>query len=182
MEGELSQADKRKDVFRLIIVLFVLFIVLGGMILYLSLPLLLGRETIVLATQPIDPFDPLRGQYIIIRYEINTISLPSGAQEGDTIYVSLAEDAQGISRYGGVSLTVPHEDLFIKGEIKNIYGEEARVEYGIEQYFFERHAEFETQDIQVEAKVGSDGQARITRLLRQGEPIEIKYQKKSFYS
>ena len=55
-----------------------------------------------------------------------------------------------------------------------------RVEYGIEQYFFERNAQFETRDLQIKVKLGDSGQARITQLLRNGKPIEITYTNKSF--
>lgn len=172
-------ASEMNEYLRFGLLIVILLFVLGSFILYLSWPLLTGK-TIVLATQPVDPFDPLRGQYIIIRYEISTISAPTDAKEGNTVYVSLTKDAEGISRYASASLSPPRDIIFIKGKIKNIYGSEASVEYGIEQYFFERNAEFQTQGIQVEAKVASDGQARITQLLRDGKPVEIKYQEKSF--
>ena len=48
---------------KLIIGLGILLGILAVFGLYLGLPLLTGAEA-TLATQPIDPFDPLRGQYI----------------------------------------------------------------------------------------------------------------------
>ncbi len=180
-EEPLSVSESNRELIKLIVIIAALALILGSFILYLSWPLMTGK-TIVLATQPIDPFDPLRGQYITIRYEISAVIVPANVSEGDYVYVSLAEDKQGISRAAGASLQPPREGTFIRGKIERLSGGNAQVLYGIEQYFFERNAQFETQGIQVEARVSSDGQARITQLLRDGEPIEITYQKKSFTS
>ena len=57
-----------------------------------------------------------------------------------------------------------------------------RVEYGIEQYFFERNAEFSTRNMQVAVKVDSNGNARITRLMQDGKPVVINYQNASLTS
>ena len=82
---------KRKEVRKLAIVLVALFLILGSFILYLAMPLINGTK-IVLAIRPVDPFDPLRGQYMTIAYEIGTIGTIMDAREGDTVYVSLAPD------------------------------------------------------------------------------------------
>lgn len=171
----------QRELLKLLLVIVVLVLILGSFILYLSWPLLTG-VTVVLATEPVDPFDPLRGQYITIRYEISTIPTPAEVQEGDIVYVSLKKDAEDVSHYADASRQPPRSGAFIKGKITQIYGNRSRVEYGIEQYFFERNAQFETFGLQVEAKVAADGQARISRLLRDGKPVEISYEKKSWLS
>ena len=149
----------------------------GIAILILSWPLLTGK-THILATAPVDPFDILRGQYISIRYEISNIQNITDLSEdnlGNTIYTLLEKDASGISRYSGYSFSKPENGDFIKGKIKDVHGNSARVEYGIEQFFFERGAEFQTRNLTVEVKVSSSGTARISRLLYNGEPIDVKY-------
>lgn len=181
IEHALSGSERNKEYVKLIIIIALFLAIIGSFVLYLSWPLLTGK-TIVLATQPVDPFDPLRGQYITIRYNISSVLVPTEAQVGETIYVSLAKGTDGVWSYIGASLQLPREGTFIKGKIKQVYGREAQVEYGIEQYFFERNAQFETRGIQVEAKVSPDGQARITRLLQDGEPLKITYQNKSLLS
>jgi len=167
--------SKNKEYLKLAIILGVLFLILGGFILYVSIPLL-GTKTAVLATQPVDPFDLIRGQYIIIRYEIDSIPPIDGAETGDNVYVSLMKDANGTSRYKSASLDKPsRDDLFIRGEITSIYESGMSVEYGIEQYFFERGARFETRGLEVEVKLSDNGGARIVELLQDGKPVEITY-------
>lgn len=75
---------------------------------------LLSQKSVILATQPVDPFDLIRGQYIIIVYEINTIPFINGTKIGDSVYVILQEDENKTSRYKESSLTKPNEGTFIK--------------------------------------------------------------------
>lgn len=166
---------------RLIIALIVLVAIISSLALYLSWPLLTGK-IVILATRPVDPFDLFRGQYIVINYEIGSIRSVDGAGEGNSVYVMLKEDENKIWRYQSASLSQPDNGIFIKGTIRSINGDNMIVEYGIEQFFFERHAEFPQQDLTVEAKISSSGQARISRLLNQGNPIEMTYQKPTLTS
>lgn len=178
----MESKSKNKEYMKLTIILLVLFAILGGFLLYVSIPLL-STKTVVLATQPIDPFDLIRGQYILIRYEIASIPLIKGAEIGDNVYVLLTEDINGTSRYKSASLDRPSKDnLFIKGQVKFVYSDSMRVEYGIEQYFFERGARFKTRGMEVKVKLSDSGSARIVELLQDGEPIKITYENKTLTS
>ena len=164
--------DKKK---RLIVVSSILGIIVIGFIIYLSYPYIFG-ETVLLRTQPIDPFDIFRGQYINIRYEITTIQNDASASIGDTVYVLLQKESNTkFWIYKGVSITQPENDIFIKGSVKSISGNSINIEYGIEQYFFERNAEFSIQNLSVEAKIDGFGNSRIKQLMNNEKPIEIKY-------
>ncbi|MBU3907200.1 MAG: GDYXXLXY domain-containing protein [Nanoarchaeota archaeon] len=174
--------SKNKEYLKLAIILVVFFAISGGFLLYVSYPLL-STKTVVLATQPVDPFDLVRGQYIVIRYEIGTIPFINGAEVGGKVYVILKEDVNGTSIYKTESLDKPSNDnLFIKGQIKSIYGGSMRVEYGIEQYFFERGARFDTRQMTVKVKLSDMGGARIVELLQDGEPVKISYENKTLTS
>jgi uncharacterized membrane-anchored protein len=171
--------NKKREYIKLITVLSVLLFILGGFLLYVSFPLL-GTKTAVLATQPVDPFDLIRGQYIIIRYDINTIPLIEGAEIGDEVYVSLKEDEKGIHRLKTASLEfLSKDELFIKGNVKSVGEERMTIEYGIEQYFFERNARFDTREMDVKVKISNSGRARIVDLLQDGKPIDIYYENKT---
>lgn len=159
--------------------IFITILILGFAIASLVLywPLLTGK-TMILATRPVDPFDPFMGQYMTISYEISQVSRAAGASQEkvpQTVYISLEEDNTGIFRYKDSSLEKPAHGDFIKGSTKSVSGNNMNVEYGIEQFYFERGATLPTQNITVEVKVSSTGQARISKLLHNGEPIKIKY-------
>lgn len=174
--------SKNKEYLKLGIIILVLLIILGGFLLYVSYPLLSTKKAI-LATQPVDPFDIIRGQYMTIRYEIGTIPFISGAQVGDEVYVTLLEDTVGISRYKASSLDKPSRDeLFIRGKIISMSENSLGLEYGIEQYFFERNARIEARDMDVEVKLSNNGGARISRLLKDGQPVKILYENRTYAS
>lgn len=166
---------------RLIVGLIVLLGIVGTFILYLSWPLLTGK-TIILATRPVDPFDILMGQYIQINYEISNIPVIQDAKENDYIYVALREGEKGVWKYQEASLIIPEDQTFVRGKITSIYNNQMRVEYGVEQYFFERNAQLPTTNLTVEAKVDSSGQARISKLLHNGKPVEMEYKNVSITS
>lgn len=88
----------KKQFIGLIAILILVLVVVSLFILYNQWPLMTGKK-IVLATQPVDPFDPFRGQYMTINYEISRLSDIESFEEKDTIYVSLNEDEEVIWRY-----------------------------------------------------------------------------------
>jgi uncharacterized membrane-anchored protein len=175
-------ASAKTEYIRLAIALGVLLLILGSFLLYLSLPYLSQKE-VILATMPVDPFDPLRGQYIIIGYEIGSVPKIQDASVGDTVYISLSEDSEGVSRYSSASLTQPNSGDFIRGTITFIpdYSANMSIEYGIEQYFFERGATFNTRGMNVKVKLADSGRAAIVKLLDENlKPVEIVYENKSW--
>ncbi len=166
----------KKQIIGLISVVLLVLLIVLSFILYNEWPLLTGKK-VVLATQPVDPFDLFRGQYMDINYEISAINNVEGFDVGDFIYVTLEEDEQEIWRLKKTSKTKPDEGIFIRGEITNSYSNSVRVEYGIEQFFFERNAKLPTSNITVEVSVSNSGRAKLVQLLHNGEPVEIKYEK-----
>jgi len=166
----------KKSYVGLIGVVLLVFLVLVSFILYNQWPLMTGNK-IVLATQPVDPFDPFRGQYMAINYEISRILDVESFEVGDVIYVSLKEDSEGIWRKESISKVKPLKGDFIRGKIKSASGNNVWIEYGIEQFFFERHAELPTRNITVEVSVANSGRAMLSKMLYNGEPIEIEYEK-----
>lgn len=171
----------KKQFIGLIVILALMLVMVLSVITYNQWPLMTGKK-IILATQPIDPFDPFKGQYLNINYEISNINDVSGFKVGDMVYVSLKEDERGIWKKVAVSTSKPELGDFIKGKVKTGFGNNVRVEYGIEQFFFERHAELPMRNITVEAAVDSSGRAKIVQLLQNGKPIDIKYENFSIKS
>lgn len=170
----------KKEVIGIVLALMIFFAIIISFVLYNQLPLSNGK-TIVLDTAPVDPFDPFRGQYMIINYEISTFP-NKDFKQGDTVYVSLKEDAEGIWRFVDSSKVKPSSGDFIKGKVTNVFSNDVRVDYGIEQFFFEKDAKVPTQDITVEVKVTDSGRAALVQLLQDGKPVEIQYENFSWTS
>lgn len=167
---------------KLFIVFSVLIILSLGLIVYSSFPLITGK-TIVLKTQPIDPFDIFRGQYLTINYDVSLIPKIDGVKDGDTVYVVLKKEGD-IFVYDSATINKPSsENIFLKGKMTQNWGLDRtlmRVEYGVEQYYFERNAQINTTNMTVELKVAKSGSARISRLMHDGKQLEINYTKSTF--
>ena len=140
-------------------------------ILYLSWPQLTGTQ-VILATRPVDPFDPLRGQYMAINYEISRIPAISAAAQGSTVYVGIKPDEQGIWRMTQASLNPPG-GVFLRGKVEYINNDQMSVRYGIEQYFTQRGITIPNNNITVHAAVASSGRASIISLLHNNHPLDV---------
>lgn len=161
---------------RLLIGLSGMFAALAIFMLYLAWPLMTGTD-VVLHTQPVDPFDPFRGQYITIRYDVSTVPKIENITQGDIVYVTLEKQSNDLWNYTSLSLTAPNSGVFLKGIVDrtNTYDNTMVIQYGIEQYFFERGATFNTTNMTVHAKIASNGNARILELLHDGKPVKMEY-------
>ena len=113
--------------------LFVMVAMIGG-----NVVPFVGAETVLLRVAPVDPRDLMRGDYVILSYEISRV--PSnlrlnklgGAPDDRTVYVSLVPEEDGRHYRGaGVSLTPPPTGLFILGTLQGWN----MIQFGIESYY-----------------------------------------------
>lgn len=133
-------------------------------------------DSVTLAIRPIDPRSLFQGDYVTLAYEIERVELPAGvkAKEGDQVWLLLQPDAEGIARPAGVSLEKPSSGIAIAGTLsyfeacpENETCREARIDYGIGQYFIaegsgheiEAAAANDQDSVRVEAAIPPDGQA-----------------------
>jgi uncharacterized membrane-anchored protein len=134
-------------------------------------------KTVILKTAPVDPFDWMAGYHVTLSYEISTPRGVPGwdeAKDGDTVYVVLKEDTDGIWNAESVHTEwpegIPPESVVIKGRKRY-----SRIIYGIESYYIpegareklEADLQKHREDARIEVKVGSSGKAALMRLLVQ---------------
>jgi uncharacterized membrane-anchored protein len=150
-----------------------------------------GRE-ITLQTRPVDPRDFLRGDYVVLGYDIS--QLPAGALAGQpsaernpVVFVKLAPNADGV--YEAVSVhaapvAVTAPEILIRGRVSYSCGSTSRtfcdrltIRYGLENYFVPEgegkklEQARNQQKLRVVAAVLPSGRAAIKRLLLDGEPV-----------
>ena len=90
----MAHGSKNNEYLKLLVVILVLFAIVSGFLIYVSIPLL-SSTSVVLATQPVDPFDLVRGQYITIRYEIGNFWIENSYDAGlssETLKEFIEED------------------------------------------------------------------------------------------
>ncbi|KGP90764.1 hypothetical protein N780_03600 [Pontibacillus chungwhensis BH030062] len=102
-------------------------------------------ETIDLKTAPVDPRDLFYGDYVVVNYEISTISnenwVGDEPQYNDKVYVKLRKDgevyeAQAVSHQ---ALPTEKDEVLITGQYKGGNGDELRIRYGIERFYVEEN-------------------------------------------
>jgi uncharacterized membrane-anchored protein len=127
----------------------------------------LSQPTVMLKTLPVDPRDYLRGDYIILHYEISQLPLESQNtfQEGTPVYVILGEE-DGFATSSSVQDWPPERNQrFIKGRVRG-----PRIEFDLEKYFVPEGQGNPPPPITVEVTLRPDGTAQIKQLHAQGSP------------
>lgn len=119
--------------------IFLQLLIIFGIV-FFKLSILEGGEEIVFKIAPVDPRDPLRGDYITFRFE-NLSSLDysyflySDPKTRDAIYVPIKSTGSYWVAERGASKSKPQSGTFIKGTIDSSGGSSFRISYGVEDYF-----------------------------------------------
>ena len=154
-----------------------------GFAAYQEIILRTGQE-VVLQTVPVDPRDLFRGDFVILRYEISTLSSQDlcciqGLERGDTVYVRLREAASGDKWEAVAAERQPDPDwpTYIRGKVTRSDRRDnqvtLRVEYGLESYFIPEGQGWSierAEDVKVRVAVSDRGAAVIKELLVDGKP------------
>lgn len=168
-------------------------IVILGIVIY-KMSILIGGTDIVLKTQPVDPRDFLRGDYVSLRYEINRLDLNEVKVEnsdtfrnGNQIYVELEKTGEYFSAKR-VGKNKPQSKYFIKGRVASSSGSGLALIYGIESYFIPegggKHLEgllrgrSAEEAVLIGVKVDKLGDAVINKIIVGGEEINVSDFKK----
>lgn len=159
-------------------------IIIGGFAAFKEFTLQTGDE-ILLKTRPVDPRDLFRGDYVVLRYDISTITTDdlsykgTDFNEGDKVYVLLNVDDNKIGSLLNIDKNKPKEALFIKGVVKNTNKNILNIEYGIESYFVPEgegpKIEKKLGEIYTKVSVDNFGNALIKSLDWKEERVEERF-------
>jgi uncharacterized membrane-anchored protein len=84
-----------------------------------------GGEHVLIQVEPVDPYDPFRGEYVALSYRISRVPHP----DADVVYVPLHRE--GIAWTGSRAVAArPASGTFIRGRVH-----EGRIDFGIETFF-----------------------------------------------
>jgi uncharacterized membrane-anchored protein len=109
---------------KFLILVLIQVLLLAGIIIYRQYWVATG-ERIILVTEPVDPRDVFRGDYVRLYYEISSLDLNQlGVKErfkrGDRVYVLLEKNENGTYGASGASKIPPVGKTFIQGLAKNV--------------------------------------------------------------
>jgi len=159
---------RRQLLIRLGVAFQLLFLV--GMIAIESAPLVFGK-TIMLRVRPIDPRDFFRGDYVILRYDINNLT-PTGTPDlGAPVYVVIEPGADGHHWHGvSASFTRPTTGDYLIGRNDITSWGPGRYRFGIEAYYVQEGKGLAWEEaarrgnLAAEIAVAPWGQAKLRKL------------------
>ena len=146
---------------------------------------LAGGKVVLLETQPVDPRDLLRGDYVILNYKISDVALSlfspaltNGPAPGETVYVALGPRGQFHEVVLGSTdrITPAGGQVVLKGQSRSGWNSAARstvhVEYGLERYYVREGTGNPRGKLTVQAAVPDSGRAQIKQVFVDGKPYK----------
>ncbi|NYT19584.1 MAG: GDYXXLXY domain-containing protein [Methanosarcinales archaeon] len=144
----------------------------------------LGKD-ILLKTEPVDPRDVFRGDYVTLNYEISTIDLGETPYDhdflmGESIYATLSEKEKYWT-IDSVSHTKPDindKEVCMKGTVRGSYDDIVAVSWGIESYFVPEGEgipiQMQMENTSVIVSVGPGCSPVLKQLLIDDEPVTFE--------
>ena len=145
-----------------------------------------SERVVRLAVEPVDPRDPLRGEYVVLSYEVSQLSTAAlagdaGFATGDPISVSLRQDQDRWSAEAVHRARRAETEFPLAGIVRSVRlpatscegdcGPILQVAYGIESFFVPEGAGRElerlrnSQRLAVDVALDEHGRAMVTHLL-----------------
>jgi uncharacterized membrane-anchored protein len=126
-------------------------------------------QSILVKTEPVDPRDLLRGQYLQLSYTFNRMGLGGFSGERGTEFWCVLRQEGEFHVPVAFSWERPRPapgEVALRGR-----NEGRRLVYGIEEYFVPEGTETpEARDVTVSLRVGNNGRARIEKVYVKGVP------------
>jgi uncharacterized membrane-anchored protein len=142
---------------------------------------LAAGKVVLLETQPADPRDLLRGDYITLNYKISTVPsnlfsppLTNGLPAGTTVFVAL--EPRGtfyeLASASTESLSPANGRVVLRGRAQSWWDEKTvHLEYGLERYYVREGAGNPQGKITVQVAVPNSGRGQIKAVFIDGKPF-----------
>lgn len=139
-----------------------------------------SAPTVLLETQPVDPRDMLRGDYVILSYKITQVRfnqftppLTTQPPAGTPVFVVLEKHgAFHEAAYASLAFPIAQPgQTVIRGDTEYAWqANSVRVHYGLERYYVAEGTGNPTGKLTVEAAVPKSGKAVIKQVFVDGKP------------
>jgi uncharacterized membrane-anchored protein len=148
--------------------------------------LLRTGQAVLLETQPVDPRDPLRGDFVRLNYKISDVPaklfsppVKTDPPYGTKIFVALAPAGTNqfweVTRASTESLAPAANEVMLRGKTAWSWRNgtnSIHVEYGIEQYYVAEGTGNPHGRLTAQAAVSKSGRASLKELFVDGKPYE----------
>lgn len=159
----------------------VVFILVALAQLYIPARMILNQEEVLnsgtdykFRTAPIDPTDPLRGKYITLNFENNTINIQNQDDwlTGETVYVLLKKDSNGFAVIQSVSKTkIESTKEYLKTKVSGVNQNELVVKYPFDRYYMEESKAADAESLYRESQVDTNQVTYALVSIKEGEAV-----------
>ncbi|MFO1512808.1 MAG: GDYXXLXY domain-containing protein [Verrucomicrobiota bacterium] len=142
---------------------------------------LVRGQLIRLETQPVDPRDLLRGDYLVLNYKISNVPkalftppLAENLPPGEVVWIAVSPHGEfyEVVRASRERFEPAADQILIKAQTSwnNRRSDAEHLQYGLEQYFVHERTGNPRGKITVEAVVSTSGRASIKQVFLDGRP------------
>ncbi|BET66435.1 hypothetical protein ASA1KI_13530 [Opitutales bacterium ASA1] len=105
---------------------------------------------VLLRTAPIDPYDPMRGAYVRLDYDMSVVPrtlcgealqpwfTAGNAPKDAIVYAALSVSEDGLAELARLDATPPESGPFLRGRVGYLFNDTIHVRYGIEAFFMQQ--------------------------------------------
>lgn len=154
------------------LILFLLFPVVvvfqyyvPGRILYQHEQALQKGELVKFRTGIYDPYDPFRGRYVQLRFELSSVDKSEVEEIGlseerryryreSMAYVLLETDPDGFAKVKSVSTSKPEEGIYVQTPVRYFSGGTLYIDWPFDRYFMNEKSAPEAERLYIEANRG----------------------------
>lgn len=89
-------------------------------------------------TQPVDPYDAMRGRYVALRFaqeENVPLDVASGCERGDRVHAVLGEDEHGFARIEVVTRDRPRDRASMPVDVVYVHQGKVRVRFPFDRFY-----------------------------------------------
>jgi len=165
-------------------IIFSIFILIALAQLYVPAKMILNREDVLnsgveyrFKTAPIDPTDPFRGKYIVLRFENNTVKVDDETawEYGEEIFASLGTDQDGYAKTIAVSKDEPIDGKdYMKVRIRYVSHDKSNiltVNYPFDRYYMEESKAYDAEVAYRESRRDTNQIAYALVRVKNGEAV-----------
>ena len=138
------------------------FIIVAFIQLYVPAKMILDNEDVIktgtvykFKTQPIDPNDPFRGKYIVLRYEARNfkISNPNYWKRNEEVYVEFLINEDGYAKIKAITKKKPtHTSAYVITKVDYVHNNSIGINYPFNRYYMEESKAYEAEVVYRDAQ------------------------------
>lgn len=88
--------------------------------------------------RPVDPYDPIRGKYIILRFN-SQIESNEPLMNGQSIYVTVDRDSSKLAFFKNIQTSIPDHDAYFESRVIYVYEKQVQFEIPFDRYYMNEH-------------------------------------------